>query len=69
MFRKDVIASAPLDFDLLRELYESDFAGSFYISEYIHELYKPGFEQLFGGDGRVVVYDRIPKAVKERLQK
>ena len=69
VFRKDVIASAPLDFDLLRELYESDFAGSFYISEYIHELYKPGFEQLFGGDGRVVVYDRIPKAVKERLQK
>lgn len=69
VFRKDVVVSAPLDFDLLRELYESDFAGKFYISEYIYELYKPGFEQLFDGDGRVVVYDRIPKSVKSRLKK
>ncbi len=68
VFRKRVIASAPLDFDLLRELYESDFAGRFYVSEYIYELYKPGFEQLFGEDGRVVVYDRIPQAVKKRLK-
>lgn len=69
VFGKDYIVSAPLDFDLLRELKNSDFAGKFYISEYIYELYKPGFEEVLGESERVVVYDRIPKAVKRRLKK
>ena len=66
-FRREYITDMALDFDFLKELKSAGFGGKVYISEYIHALYKPAFEEIFGGGG-YEVYDRIPKRVK-RLQK
>ncbi len=63
-FRKQKICDMVLEFDFLEELYASSFAGKIYISEYIAALYKPAFDDIFKGDERVVVYDRLPKSRK-----
>ena len=60
-FRKQKICDMVLEFDFLEELYASSFAGKIYISEYIAALYKPAFDDIFKGDERVVVYDRLPR--------
>lgn len=66
-FRKEYITDMALDFDFLKELRNAGFCGKVYISEYIHALYKPAFDEIFQSGG-YEVYDRIPKRVR-RLQK
>lgn len=64
--RGAVLADMLLDFSFLEELWKDEaFAGEVYVSEYIYAMYHPAFDELFGGSGRVHVYDRIPKAFKE----
>ena len=64
-FRKQVITDMLLDFVFLKELWNSDFAGRVYISEYIYALYRTAFDELFQGSERVTVYDRIPQKMKK----
>ena len=64
--RGAVLADMLLDFSFLEELWKDEaFAGEVYVSEYIYAMYRPAFDELFQGSGRVHVYDRIPKAFKE----
>ena len=64
-FRKQRITDTFLDFDFLEELWKSEFSGKVYISEYMAALFKPAFDELFGQSERVVVYDRLPKGIKD----
>ena len=64
-FRKQRVTDTFLDFDFLEELWKSEFSGKVYISEYMASLFKPAFDELFGTSERVVVYDRLPKGIKD----
>lgn len=65
-FRKQLVADMLLDFGFLEELWASSFAGKVYIFEDVAKIYKPAFDDLFKGDGRVSVYDRIPLRAKRK---
>ena len=64
-FRRQTITDMALDFGFLKDLWNSDFSGKVYISEYIYGLYRPAFDELFRGSERVSVYDRIPAKMKK----
>lgn len=64
-FRKKYVTDMTLDFDFLREFYRSSFGGRIYILDTVYATYKPAFDELFCGDERVVIYDRIPKNGKK----
>lgn len=64
-FRKQLVTDMALDFGFLKELWNSDFAGRVYISEYIYALYRTAFDDVFQGSERVTVYDRIPQKMKK----
>ena len=64
-FRKQRITDTFLDFDFLEELWKSEFSGKVYVSEYMAALFQPAFDELFGVSERVVVYDRLPKGLKD----
>ena len=61
-----VIADMLLDFAFLEELWRDPaFTGKVYVSEYVYEMYRPAFDELFAGSPRLAVFDRIPQAFKE----
>ena len=64
-FRKQRVTDTFLDFDFLEELWKSEFSGKVYVSEYMAALFQPAFDELFGVSERVVVYDRLPKGLKD----
>lgn len=66
-FRKAHIADMCMDFDFLKQLKASGFAGKVYISEFIYTMYEPAFNRIFE-NGEYEVYDRIPKKVKQFLK-
>ena len=64
--RGAVIADMLLDFAFLEELWRDPaFTGKVYVSEYVYEMYRPAFDELFAGSPRLAVFDRIPQAFKE----
>lgn len=64
-YRGHVITDMALEFDFLKELWNSAFSGRVYVSEYIYGMYRTAFDEVFSGSDRVTVYDRIPKKIKE----
>ncbi len=67
-FRGKAVADGLLDFEFLRELAASKFRGKVYVFESIDAMYRPAIEAAFGSGDRVVVYDRIPKKIKQRIR-
>lgn len=67
-FRKEHITDMFMDFDFLKEFWNSGFSGKVFIAESIYSMYQPAFERIFGGDERIVVYDRIPKKMKNFMR-
>ena len=51
-FRKQLITDMLLDFGFLEELWQSEFAGRVYISEYIDALYSPRSTKCSGQRAR-----------------
>ena len=66
-FRRQLVTDMLLDFGFLEELWASGFAGKVYIFEDVAKIYRPAFDELFGGDARVSVYDRIPLRAKRNI--
>ena len=61
--RGQVIADMLLDFDFLRAFWASPFAGKMYVSAAMYAQFRAVLDDIFAGDGRVVVYERLPQVL------
>lgn len=67
-YKNEYIFDAALDFGFLRAFADAGYEGKVYVSESIYAQYGGAIDDIFGKDGRVEVYDRIPKNVKRMLE-
>ncbi len=64
-YKKQLVFDAAADFDFLRELADAGYAGKVYVSERIYGMYGEAIDNIFGKDGRVTVFSRLPKKLEK----